>query len=400
MVTATEDLVLTSPSISLTPEQRHSRVTEKTYENNKASDYTEKIEELDRQFTYEANKDHYWGIPELSVLYGTPLYEQASESQKLALNHLYWIGAYNMVAGSETSTIFFNQVTANVFFKMGGYETLCHELDLETNQERYHVHAFQNIDKQVRASILGDTEEDPHLAKTMNFLQTGLGGRLGSKRTMQFLSFNWGDTPFLASQYYCMRYVANVVLKNKEYTYSLYCRELERKGKFVPAPTAISRYHLLDESFHTTISQMLGKEFFKELPKPSRYEVFLINMVIYLAQKRILGGFSGAIPGSFIQDGVVFMPLIFSTLQSRLFNLSKSEALFWMEKIFCEEHEGFHITKKYHEKLVGDLSRFFGAIDHMWAVNKEMRFMRQGGSIANSIARNRRDFKTFCRSVA
>jgi hypothetical protein len=381
-------------------ENRHWRITEKTYQNNKASDYTEKIEELERNFNYANNCDHYWGIPELSVLYGTPLYDQASEQQKLALNHLYWIGAYNMVAGSEASTIVFNQVTSNVFFSLGGYDTLCRELDLETNQERYHMHAFRNIDQQVQKALLGDKQEDPHLRTTLGFLRGGLGGRLGAKPTMKFLNFCWGSTPFLASQYYCMRYIANVVLKNKEHAYALYCKDLERQGNFVPAPTAISRYHLLDESFHTTMSLLLGQEFFKELPKPSAYEVFLINLTVYLAQKRILGGFSGAIPGSFIRDGVAFMPLVFSTLQSRLFNFSKGETLRWMDKIFCEEHEGFYITQKYHQRLVKDLCRFFGAIDHMWPVNKEMRLVKAGGSIAKTLSRNRREFQSFCSSVA
>jgi hypothetical protein len=35
-----------------------------------------------------------------------------------------------------------------------------------------------------------------------------------------------------------------------EENYSRYLRELERKGEFIPVPTAVSHYHLLDEAFH------------------------------------------------------------------------------------------------------------------------------------------------------
>ena len=70
--------------------KKHIKLSEINYRRNTESDFTEKIEELDRNFNYSSNKDYYWSEPELSLLYGTPLYEQASPDQKKALNHLYW----------------------------------------------------------------------------------------------------------------------------------------------------------------------------------------------------------------------------------------------------------------------------------------------------------------------
>jgi hypothetical protein len=125
------------------------------YRHNLESDYTEKIEALEKSFDYASNSEHLWGDPELSILYGTPLYEQASDSQKLALNHLYWGAQYDYTAASEASTINYNQVTAGVFAKVGGYDSLCSTLEHESDQEKYHIHAFQNIGSKTKIALLG-----------------------------------------------------------------------------------------------------------------------------------------------------------------------------------------------------------------------------------------------------
>ena len=85
-------------------EPKHFQRIEKTYQNNQESDYTEKIKELGNEFNYAKNSNYYWSKPDLSLLYGTPLYDAASDTQKLALNHLYWVGNYNHTAVSEASS--------------------------------------------------------------------------------------------------------------------------------------------------------------------------------------------------------------------------------------------------------------------------------------------------------
>lgn len=126
-------------------EKKHLKITEINYRRNTESDYTEQIEALDKAFNYDQNRDYWWSEPELSLLYGTPLYEGASLSQRKALNHLYWATQYNQTAATEANAVLYNQVTAGVFAAMGGYDTLCEELDLETAQERHHIHAFHSI---------------------------------------------------------------------------------------------------------------------------------------------------------------------------------------------------------------------------------------------------------------
>ncbi|WP_293110854.1 hypothetical protein, partial [Moorena sp. SIO3I6] len=46
--------------------QKHLTLIERTFNNNVKSDYTEKIEELGKNFNYQVNRDFYWSDPELS----------------------------------------------------------------------------------------------------------------------------------------------------------------------------------------------------------------------------------------------------------------------------------------------------------------------------------------------
>ncbi len=124
---------------------KHFPLIEKIYQSNIDSDYSEKIADLGKNFDYSSNSDRYWREPELSILYSTPLYEEVSSSQKLALNHLYWVGQYNHTANSEANTMLYNQITKGVFAHFDDYKTLCQELDFETFQESYHIKTFQKI---------------------------------------------------------------------------------------------------------------------------------------------------------------------------------------------------------------------------------------------------------------
>jgi hypothetical protein len=126
----------------------------------------------------------------------------------------------------------------------------------------------------------------------------------------------------------------------------------------------------------------------------------LSNAVIFLLQRGLLGGLSGALPATF-RDDVNFMPSYYRLLTSPLFNkMSQEDALHWMEKCLCQEHEGFHVNLKYQQTLLNDLKRFFGHLEYLWPVNREMRVMAEGGSIEKAVKRNQIAFKKFASSVA
>ncbi len=453
--------------------KKHLKITEINYRRNTESDYTEKIEELDKNFDYNSNSNHYWGEPELSLLYGTPLYEEASSSQKKALNHLYWVTQYNQTAATEANAVLYNQVTAGVFGAIGGYETLCQELDLETAQERHHIHAFHMIGYKTKKALLGETGFNAsiqgklnrglaprvrsHVSKGQGSLQhqersqfftnwqnlplsefqdstvrfltnkvllknpeqyyspylkdlddkgepipaqtTGLLGQLAPRPLLQFFTLNCGSSPFLSCVFFVTRFMANMLIKNYEYRYSQHYRELEKKGEFLPAPLAVSHYHLLDEAFHTTTSQLISQDLYKDFPKPTAYEKFLANLTIYRAQSITMNSLSGGLPAVFRSDDSFILSL-YRLLQSPVFNMSDQEALQWLEKCLCQEHEGFHLNFKYHQRLLSDLRRLFEDIDYLWPVNREMHIMASGGSISKAIKNNIKTFEKFSRSVA
>lgn len=377
---------------------KYAKRVELNHQNNLHSDYTEKIQELDRNFDYSKDRHYYWSDPQMSMFYGSPLYEMTSPEQKLALNHLYWIGVYYSTAANEADTILYNQITASVLFSLG-YEALCYELDVETTQERHHIHAFHTVCNQTESLLLGE----PIIRATLQrvYSNHGILGRIPARQLMlQFFAANWGSSPFLASQYYTIRYIANMLLKNKESHYARYFKDLERRGEYIPTPTAISRYHFLDEAFHTTTSQFLSQDLYKDLPAPTAYERFMLNTMIYLLQRNALGGLSGVFPGGFAGDRFGLIPSVYRLLQSSLFGMSAQEALDWMDKIFCQEHEGFHISYQFHQRALADLRSVVANNEYLSAANREMRAMATAGSIEKAIASNTKAFRQFSKSVA
>jgi hypothetical protein len=445
---------------SSSKEKRHLKLTEINYRNNSESDYTEKIQVLDREFDYQRESQKFWGESELSLLYGTPLYEQASQSQKLALNHLYWATQYNQTAATEANTVLYNQVTAGVFGAVGGYSTLCQELDLETEQEKHHIHAFHTVGYKTKKALLGQAGfsasisgklgagklrqkpgtkaskrllfnfnwqdsplssfQDSALRFTTNqvflkqqahhysqYLQkldakgesipaqtTGLVGQLGPRPLLKFFTLNCGSSPFLACVFYVARFMANMLLKNYEYRYSQSYRSLERRDEYIPAPVGISHFHLLDESFHTTTSQMIAQELYKEFAHPTPYEKFLANLTIYQAQRIALSGLSAGMPGIFRSDDA-FILSFYKLLQSPVFEMSSEDALHWLEQSICHENEGFHTNLKFHSRLLNDLQRLFADIDYLWTSNRELHVMAAGGAIAPALQQNRKALRRF-----
>lgn len=115
-------------------------------------------------------------------------------------------------------------------------------------------------------------------------------------------------------------------------------------------------------------------------------------------QLNFLNGLCSGIPAVFLGDPF-FMPFYYKLLRSPLFNMSSSEALYWMEKCFCHEHEGFHVGVKYHQRLLQELLRFFSSLDYLWPSNRELRLMASRGSISDALQNNIKAFQKFSASV-
>ncbi|MEO1373065.1 MAG: hypothetical protein AAFW70_01815, partial [Cyanobacteria bacterium J06635_10] len=227
----------------------------------------------------------------------------------------------------------------------------------------------------------------------------GFAGRTAPRHLLRFFTIHWGMSPFMACQYYSGRFIANAILKNQEYSYVRYYRKLERQGEYIPTPTAVSYYHLLDEAFHTTMSQTIARDMYKDFPKPTAYEKYISGSIVYMIQKNVLSGLSAVFPNHCVADDKMLMLFCYKILKSPLFGMETQEALQWVEKCFTQEHEGFHVGLKYHQSLLESMRRFFGQLDYQWKVNREMRIMAAGGSIEKAVQSNIKTFKKFCESV-
>ena len=446
-----KDSVNLSPSV-VSPLSYTKKFLERNYKNNLQSNYTEIIEELCKNFQYSKNSQHYWSQPELSLLYGTSLYEQCSRKQKVALNHLYWFLIYRGVADSETDATRYNLVTAGSLIKeSNNYQTIADMLEHETKQEYTHIKTFYKVGFQVYNNIIrkhqrvNEIQKDDFQYNNSTKYSKALGHLL-SKLTTEFnkkkelkaeyqdnvyvrefqkskknvnpntngfvnglvntssesiremFGINLGSKIFLGCSFYIVRYMANLLLKNFEHKISKYYSKLEKQNEFIPDPTSISHYHFLDEAFHTTTSLKIGQDLYKEFQRPSNYEKFFANVWVYKLQHSNLVGLSGIFPNYFIPDGHSLY-IIYNLLRSSLFDMSTEEAIYWLEACLCNEHDGFHTNKKYHKKLLLNLCKFTENIDYLWPINREMKLVQLGGSIQKAIGDNTEAFKQFSNFV-
>ena len=432
------------------PAPKSVRLVETTYRNNLDSDYTEQIAALTRDFSYAENSDRLWTEPTHSLLYGTPLFDEATEAQKLALNHLSWFANYNYISNSETETVLYNQVTGSVFGSISGYQTLADELAFETEQEHDHIKAFRKVGLMTATALIGrpglnsllkwntykatlGKEKLPtyqyyalrSLAKNVGgrayrqeasaylqgveqknpfILKAPTAGMLGrsigpSLLWQSFYGFSWGTgSPYMACQFYTIRMIANLYLKNMEHAIAKYSKRLENTGQSVPAPTAISRYHFLDEAFHTTISRLLARELYQEFSDPTAYEKIVANSIILKMQKGTLGGLSAVLPHRYFADDATILELLYQLLLSPVFGFSETEAKHWMERCLCQEHEGIHTTAANRLRLLKELQNFFADVNYLWPVNRNMGAMAGQGAISSALEQNAQTFTRFFES--
>ncbi|WP_255008514.1 hypothetical protein [Cyanobium sp. ATX 6F1] len=229
--------------------------------------------------------------------------------------------------------------------------------------------------------------------------RAGLLGQVVPASLSRIMTISFGASPFSACFFYAIRYLANILLKNYEHSYFQFHRSLERAGDFIPAPTAISYYHMLDESFHTTTSQLISQDLYKEFPRPTAYEHLMANLIFYRGQQMMLGGLSAVLPGIFRSDSTFILPL-YQILRSSLYGLPHQEALYWLEQSLCQEHEGHHVNLKYHQKLHTTMRQAFKPMSYLWPINRELGLMASGASIVKSLRVNRQAFEAMRPTLA
>lgn len=351
------------------------------YQRAKQTDHSPDLDQLADQFDYEQCRDAYWNPPEYSLLYGTPLWEQASESQRIALNQLYWVAYYSQIISAEIATIFFNQTSATGLYAHEGFRLICDTLDLETSQERTHIHAFRTVIDQVEQTLFGQRVLSYPMrspfTETIIFADTDRFRAWWKGMQLRCFGMLSAGNVFLACQYLTVRGIRTLNGKLVQHKLSNFHHKHPQPEQS-PIPAKISYYHFLDESFHFNTSTILSHDVTRSLPAPTAFERQLINMGIRGAQRDHYH-VSVAVNGLFWYDPALYAA-VYQVLRSPLFDLSTADAQAMMQACFTQESEGLHRSFQTHQEAIDSYKVYLEPLEFLSAANREMHLM-SGNSI-------------------
>ena len=365
------------------------------HKRNKHQDHTMLLDEAAKSFDYAAAKDEYWNPEEFSLLYGTPLWDQSDDTQRLRLNQLYWVAYYSQIISAEIATIFFNQTSAAGLYGLEDFRDVCDMLDLESAQERAHINAFKTIADQVESDLFGErvfswSMRGPY-AQTMIFPDSN---KLKDWwKSLQLRSFGLlsSGSAFIASQYFTVRGLRTLNGKLVQHKLSQYYAKHPDQEQ-APIPSAISYYHFMDESFHFNSSCLIGTEVIDALPKPTAFERFVGNLSIKGCQ-RDHSNYSAVVNGLFWYEPATFNA-VYKVLRSHIFNMDHQEAIEMMKKCFGEENEGNLAAQKMHETAIESYKRYLDPLDYVNSENKDLKLMRQS-TLPKYLATNQKALANF-----
>ncbi|MGL5065563.1 MAG: P-aminobenzoate N-oxygenase AurF [Microcoleus sp.] len=352
------------------------RKLELNYQRNKQHDRTDAIEQAVTKFCYEDCKHEYWNPEEYSLLYGTPLWEQSSQQQRVILNQLYWVAYYSQIVSAEIATIYFNQTSAAGLYAREDFRLICDTLDLESAQERTHIHAFRTIGKQVEQALFGEPiftypMRNP-FTETMVYADTNALKTWWKKIQLQYFGSISANNTFLACQYFTVRGVRTLNGKLVQHKLSNYYQKHPDRDS-APIPAQISYYHFLDESFHFNSSTIVSQDVIHCLAPPTAFESLVANLGIWGCQRDHFH-FSAAINGIFWYDPALYGK-IYRVLRSPIFALTDREAKDMMRRCFTEESEGLHRSYLTHQEAMESYKVYVEKLDYLWHRNREMSLM-------------------------
>ena len=261
------------------------------------------------------------------MLYGTPLWEQASESQKVLLNQLYWVAYYSQIISAEIATIFFNQTSATGLYSLEGFRLVCDTLDLETSQERCHINAFRTVIDQVEEKLFGKLVFSYSMRslfrETMIFSNTNRCRNWWKGVQLHCFGLISAANPFLACQYLTVRGIRTLNGKLVQHKLSNFHTKYPDQEPS-PIPSQISYYHFLDESCHFNTSTILSHDVTNCLKPPTAFERQIANLGIRGCQKDHYH-VSVAVNGIVWYDPALYLP-IYTILRSPSFGFSIEDA--------------------------------------------------------------------------
>ncbi len=366
---------------------------------NRDQDQTAAINDATAAFRYEDCRNEYWNPEEFSILYGTPLWDQASASQRLVLNQLYWVAYYAQIISAEIATIYFNQTSAAGLYALPDFRLVCDVLDLESAQERAHIDAFQKVLIATEMALFGDRVFSYPMrgpfTETMVFADTNQFKTYWKKLQLQYFGLVSANNAFLACQYFTVRGLRTLNGKLVQHKLSQYYQKHPDQDQ-APIPSKISYYHFLDESFHFNSSTILSHDILACVDKPTVYESFVANLGIRGCQRDHYN-FSAVINGIFWFDPALYQA-VYKLLRSAIFSMDDTEAKTMMQRCFTEESDGLHRSFQTHQEAMDSYKMYLEKLDYVWAGNKEMRLMG-GNSIERYLQTQRNAWQGFQRRL-
>ncbi|NET02734.1 MAG: P-aminobenzoate N-oxygenase AurF [Sphaerospermopsis sp. SIO1G1] len=364
---------------------------------NKKQDHTTLMNEVVDKFNYEKCKHEYWQSEEFSLLYGTPLWSQSTPSQKTILNHLYWVAYYSQIVSAEIATIYFNQTSATGIYAHENFRLICDTLDLESAQERSHIHAFRTISKQTELALFGQEiftyPMRTPFTETMVYADTNFLKTWWKKIQLQYFGLISANNTFLACQYFTVRGIRTLNGKLVQHKLSNFYQKHPDQAN-APIPAKVSYYHFMDESFHFNSSTIISHDVIKCLPPPTKFESLVANLGVWGCQKDHFH-FSAAMNGIFWYDPALYGK-VYQVLRSPIFDLSDRDAKEMMKRCFTQESEGLHRSFLTHQEAMISYQVYVDNLDYLWVKNREMSLMK-GSSLERYLEIQKREFGKFTR---
>lgn len=362
---------------------------------NEKQDNTEALDEISKQFVYADCATEYWNPEEFSLLYGTPLWDQASRAQRVILNQLYWTGYYSQIISAEIATIFLNSASAAGMYGLEDFRIVCDALDFESHQERAHINAFKTISEAMEKEVFGERIFSYPMrnfaAETMVFQDTNKLREAWKRFQIHFFTYLSSSNAFIASQYLTVRGLRTLNGKIVQHQLSQYYVK-HHDQENAPIPSKVSWHHFLDESYHFNSSTLIGHEIVKSLNKPTAFEKKVVNMAIRGCQRDHFN-FNCSVNGIFWYEPAIFQT-IYKVLRSRVFNFDHASAIEMLEKCFCHDNEGIQLAHKTHLEARESYEQYLNGLDFLTADNKALTIMKQS-SVERYLQTNRKAFASF-----
>lgn len=386
--------------ICLADDQKTMKRIEIALKRSKELDQTAMMDQAAKDFNYETCKNEMWNPEKFSLLYKTWIWEQASPEQRVKLNQMFWVAYYSQIISAEIATIFFNQTSAGALYGMEDFRVVCDTLDLESAQERAHIHAFKTVSEKFEQENFGERiftyPMRTPFEKTMLFSDLNEFKQWWRKWQLRSFTMISSNSPFIGCQYFTVRGLRTLNGKIVQHQLSRFYSEHPDKEN-APVPSKISYYHFIDESFHFNTSTVVSHDVINSLPKPTKLESLIGNMALRGCQMDHYN-FSTAINGIFWYDPAMYQT-IYKIMRSKIFNMNHNDAVEAVRKAFCQESEGMLASHKTHRESVDSYKAYLHDFQYINRENKELALMASN-NLEKHLRTNQKAFASWKRKVA